>query len=442
MRALALFLLTATPALADHACLAAPTQECVFQMAREQALAEPEVGAMATGIVVTAFMQEAAGRDDWSATLDLLWPSVSARQPDPQKARWELGFALFAVEVSGAFSDMPDLARAPQSVAALRKLADEIYDRRIDPEKAAERRLYQLGLDHDLAGIEAQITAADWRDRKDFAFSAARGLIVIGQIDAAFSLLRQVPDPDLATRIGEAALTRVLRTEGPDAAQTLARRFASRTDRAEALAHVAVNMAKAGRVADALEIADDPLLRGQRTMESWVRESLAEVHARGGERDRALAYLKGVRTVGDQTERTDSIRIIADTVALDFDAARVGLAKLKSTWREAAVADAVAALYFSGWPQVEAFLALLPPEHLPRALGALGKAQVATGDLPAALATQARLQALPEAEIALRDLRADLARLLVREGRVAEAVAIVDTAGYAWATAYVASRIK
>ena len=436
---LALLLFAAAPVQADPTCLSAPTQDCVFQMALDQALASPKAAAAATGIIVTAMLQENAGRDDWAATLGLLWPSVTARAADPQQARKDLGFALFALGVSQQFSGMPVPDRAPKTMSALREMVADIYDARIDPEKEAEFRLYQLGLGNDLSGIEAQIAAADWRDRKSFALSAAHGLIAIGEIDAAFGLLQQVPDRDLATSIGKASLAHVLHTQGLDAALALARRLADRADRAEALAQIALEMAEAGRLTDALAIADDPLLRGRQSMKSWVRESLAEVYARGGEWDRALAYLP----VEGRSAGTDRIRIIAATVALDFDAARLGLAHLTERWRqEAAVADAVEALYFSSPPKVETFLALLPPDHLPRALGALGLAQVRVGDLPGALATLTQLEGLPGTEIAMRDLRADLARFMVGDGRVREAVAMAEASGHPWATAHVASRMK
>ena len=441
MRRLALVLLLSamTPAQADPTCLSAPTQDCVFQMALDQALANPRAGAAATGIIVTATLQETAGRDDWATTLALLWPAVAARAADPEQARYDLGFALFALGVSQQLSGMSVPDRAPKTTSALRELIAEVYDPKVDPEKEADFRLYQLGLGKDVSGIEAEIAVADWRDRKDFALSAAKGLIAIGEIDAAFGLLRQVPDPELATRIGQESLAHVLHTKGLDAALTLARRFADRTDRAETLANVALKMAEAGRLSDALAIADDPLLRGQRPMKSWVRDNLAEVHARGGESDRALAYL----SVDGRSAETDRIRIIAATVALDFDAARLGLAHMTERWRqEVAEADAVEALYFSSRPNVEVFLTLLPSDHLPRVLGALGLAQVRAGDLPGALATLTQLEGRPGTEIALRDLRADLARFMVREGRVKEAVVMAKASGHPWATAYVASKME
>ncbi|MCU9848902.1 hypothetical protein OEZ60_12895 [Defluviimonas sp. WL0024] len=441
--AIVALLLSVVPAQADPTCLSAPTQDCVFQMALDQSLATPKAGAAATGLIVTAMFQETSGRDDWAATLDLLWPSVTARAADPRQARTDLGFALFGLGISQGFSGMPEPGRAPNTISALREMIDDIYDRKTDPEKEADFRLYQLGLGNDVSGIEAEIAAARWHDRKDFSLSAAKGLIAIGQIDAAFGLLRQVPDRDIATRIGQVSLAHVLQTEGLDAALALVRRFADRTDRAEALAKVALEMAQAGRLSDALAIADEPLLRGRQWKESWVLEILAEVYARGGEIDLALAYLRQFEAVNRGIARGDRIRIIAASVALDFDAARIGLAHLtERLWQEQAVSASVEALYFSSQPKVEAFLALLPPDHLPKALGALGRAQVTAGDVPGVLATLKQLEGLSDTEIVMRDLRADLARFLVRDGRVTEAVAMAEASGHSWSTAYVASRMK
>jgi hypothetical protein len=176
----ALFLLTAAPALADPACLAVPTQDCVFQMALDQALTAPNAGAIATGIVVTALMQESEGSDEWSETLDLLWPSVSAKEPDPVKARHDLAFSLWAVAATGTVLGVLPFDRAPQTSSRLRALSTEIFDPKLDPEKEANFKLYQLGLNKELAAIEAQIAAGDPRDREDLAANAAFGLINIG----------------------------------------------------------------------------------------------------------------------------------------------------------------------------------------------------------------------------------------------------------------------
>ena len=439
--ALFLLLLSATPAQADPSCVAAPTQDCVFQMALDQALASPRAGAAATGIVVTAIFQETAGRDDWATTLDLLWPSVTTRAAAPEQAKKDLGFAMFALWSSQTMSGMPATDRAPKTVSALRAIIGDIYDPKVDPETEADMRLYQMGLGNDLAGIEAAIASADRLDRKNFALSAAGGLISIGKIDAAFGLLRQVPDNDVAKRISQASLVHVLRSEGLDAALTLARRFADPTDRAEALARIALKMAEAGRLSDALALADDPLLRGRQLKQSWICEVIAEVHARSGKWDRALAYLALLPDNG-RSARYERIRIIAATVTLDFDTARLGLAHLTERFRQnAAMADAVEALYFFNQPKVEAFLAVLPPDRMTHALAALGRAQLSASDVSGVLATLTQLEGQPDADIALRDLRADLARFLVREGQVTKAAAMAEASGHPLATAYVASKI-
>jgi hypothetical protein len=69
----------------------------------------------------------------------------------------------------------------------------------------------------------------------------------------------------------------------------------------------------------------------------------------------------------------------------------------------------------------------------------LGRAQIDSGDLPAALATEARLAKLPEADDGLPALRRNLAPFLAEQGRVAEAVAMADALGDPWATAQVAA---
>jgi tetratricopeptide (TPR) repeat protein len=251
--------------------------------------------------------------------------------------------------------------------------------------------------------------------------------------------LREVPDHNLASRISQASLAHVLRTDGLDAAKALARRFADRADRAEALSTVALEMAKAGRLSDALSIAHDPLMRSEPTMAYWASQNLAEVHARGGERVRARAF-EGFR---GPTGTSFSIRVIADTVALDFDAALARLAQAHTRFdRSSALDEAVEALYLSGRRGLEDFLARLAPEDLPRALGAIGRAQVDAGNLPDALATLARLRALPTGDAAHHNLQMELAPFLARKGKAVEAVAMAAAAQHPWTTALVAAEMR
>jgi hypothetical protein len=89
----------------------------------------------------------------------------------------------------------------------------------------------------------------------------------------------------------------------------------------------------------------------------------------------------------------------------------------------------------------DALLALLPPEDLPEALAALGLAQIATADLPAAQATKARISAISRQHPALRTLRKKLAPLLAAQGQGEKAVAMAHTLGLPSVTAHVAAAL-
>lgn len=84
----------------------------------------------------------------------------------------------------------------------------------------------------------------------------------------------------------------------------------------------------------------------------------------------------------------------------------------------------------------------LPPEDLPEALAALGLAQIGTGDLPDALATEARISALSRQHPALKSLRRGLAPLLAAKGQAVKAVAMAEKLGDPWATAHVAAAME
>lgn len=438
MRFLALAFLTATPVLADPACVAAPTQDCVFSMAVDQALERPKVEDVLQGLVETALWQEAAGRDDWAATLERLPPILRA---EPEFDVFDLGGTLLVLAISNASGDGPYLVPTTRTAAHLGHVLSEFAP---DPDRVDAPDLFHLGLASDLSAIAGFIRAADPAKSEALAEAAAAGLINAGRIEDAFSLLGLVPSAALSGKISRLATQHVLTTSGPAAAQALAQRFANKGDRIDALFAVAHRWATTGHPDKALAIArklPPEVWLSEDRSDAWL---LAEIVASGG-----VASLLVQGTYPDRPailgphRSLQQVQVIAAALNGDVPAALLAVDGYPASVRRGSVNAALQSRWIvDGQAGAEEILALLPTEDLPGALAALGLAQIGTGDLPAALATEARISALSRQHPALKSLRRGLAPLLAAKGQAVEAAALAEKLGDPWATAHVAAAME
>lgn len=437
---LALFLCAAAPAMADPACLAAPTQDCVFQMAVDQALAAPDAMDIVGGLARTAILQEAEGREDWSATLDLLMPVLDKSGADPEAIRNALVVAAMGIELGKALGDRT-LALSPRSTARISEMGKQTGRIRSAYDEA-DFALYQLGLDGNRTGIEVQLATPQSGLGSTRALVAAKGLIAGGHVDAALDLLPQIVLRSDADEVKGLALGSVMHMSGLDAAHSFARRFADRRDRAKALVDVAIYMAWEGRVPDARSIALDPVIKAFLPDDADSLMKLAEVHARSGDTQRAEAVLARLDPAATWLDPVN-VRAMSAMVAGDFDRVLTIIAQTDDPHRaKRPLFWALDAYLKSDGTKLDQFLARLPAPLLPEALSTVGKYQIGSGDLPAAMATLARLQSLGGTLSPSADLRRGLAPLLARKGRISEAVAMADAFAEAEATSEVAAEIE
>lgn len=428
-------LLAATPASADPACLAAPTQDCVFQMAVDQAVSQPKIEDVIQGLVEIALWQETAGRDDWAATLAHLPPILRAR---PNLDPFDLAGTVSIVTLSNANADAPYLSETTQTAAQLGHVLTEFAPAQDGPEASD---LFRLGRMGNLEAIYSHLSAASPTSAEKIAGAAAAGLVNAGRIEDAFGLLRVIPSPALSGKISRMATLHVLTTSGPTEAQALALRFANQGDRIDALFAVAHHWASTGHPDKALAIArtlPPKVWLSENRSDNWY---LAEILAANGassllfrptnpNRPPSLGPIRALRQV----------QFVAAALSADAPVALVALGGFPSSLRYGYAEAALQARWIvDGQAGAEEILALMAPEDMPQALAVLGLAQIKTGDLAAALATEARISALSRQHPALKALRRDLAPLLASQGQAAKAVAMAAKLGDAKATAHVAA---
>lgn len=424
------------PAHANPSCLAAPTPDCVFQMAVDQALTRPKMTDVLQGLVETALVQEAAGRDDWADTLDRLPPVLRAA---PDRGAFGLGEAMFGFALTNATNGGPYLVATTRIAAHLKRLLTKVAPI-LDLDDQAD--MFDLGQTGDLAAITDHLAdhlrAAGPTLAETMAEAAAGGLINSGRVEDAFGLLGPVPSQALSGKISRMATLHMLETAGPAAAKALALRFADQGDRVDALFAVAHRWATTGHPDKAVAIARDlppEVWLSKDRSDAWL---LAEILATNGAASLVIKTTSSSSPKIIGPYRTlFQIEVTAAALTGDGPAAFAAVKGHHSSVRKDVLGNALQASWIiEGQAGADALLALLPPEDLPEALAALGLAQIATADLPAALATEARISAISRQHPALKALRKRLAPLLAAQGQAEKAVAMAHTLGMPSATAH------
>ncbi len=410
-------------------------------MAVDQALNRPKMTDVLQGLVETALVQEAAGRDDWAATLDRLPPVLRAA---PDRGALGLGEAMFGVGLSNVSSGGPYLVATTRTATHLNRLLTEIAP---ILELDDEADMFDLGLTGDLATISDRLTdhlrVAGPTLAETLAEAAAGGLINAGRVEDAFGLLALVPSQALSGRISRMATLHMLETAGPAAAKALALRFADQGDRVDALFAVAHRWATTGHPDKALAIARDlppEVWLSKDRSDAWL---LAEILATNGTASLAMKITSSNRPeiIGPHRTLFD-LEVIAAALKGDGPAALAAVKGHHSSVRKDVLSNALQASWIiEGQAGADALLALMLPEDLPEALAALGLAQIATADLAAALATEARISAISRQHPALKTLRKKLAPLLAAQGQAEKAVAMAHRLGLPSVTAHVAAAL-
>ncbi len=410
-------------------------------MAVDQALSRPIMTDVLQGLVETALVQEAAGRDDWADTLDRLPPVLRAT---PDRGAFGLGEAMFGFVLSNASSGGPYLVATTRTAAYLNRLLTKVGPI-FDLDDQAD--MFDLGLTGDLAAITDRLTdhlrVAGPILAEAMAEAAAGGLINSGRVEDAFGLLEPVPSQALSGKISRMATLHMLEAAGPAAAKALALRFADQGDRVDALFAVAHRWATTGHPDKALAIARNlppEVWLSKDRSDAWL---LAEILSTDGVVSLIIKTTSSNRPKIIGPHRTlFQIEVTAAALTGDGPAAFAAVKGHHSSVRKDVLSKALQASWIAGRQAgADEMLALLPPEDLPEALAALGLAQIATADLPAALATEARISAISRQHPALRTLRKKLAPLLATQGQAEKAVAMAHKLGLPSVTAHVAAAL-
>jgi hypothetical protein len=413
--ALAVWLFSLTPALADEAvCLATPGQVCLFELAQERALAAEDLDDIVGDLLAIAVTEEQAASDRAETTLRQLLEMVEEREPDGASRIAVLNSAVLGVEMAGAPKVAAMLAEA---VAATET---------DDPTERARLELRALVYAGEVGAVRDRLVAAESGVQTGLALAVATALMQAGDYAAAFEIADIVDLDDFRADMDDTAVIILLRQGQIEAAHAAAAMTEDPSTRAMSLARVAKAMAQDGQREAALTLIDaiEPAARldDLSALQPFVE---AEVLARLGERDAALMRLDSVAEGLIQPRRRSEVEATAALVAGDVEGL---LAILKTAERPAEagfwVKTAVTAMLQAGRDEVEPVLARLAQDQLPYGLNALGLHQARAGDSDAALETLVRLQALGEAGRMHGDFRAALSRLFVANNRVAEAAAL------------------
>lgn len=404
-----------SPLHADEAaCLAAPDQVCLFDIAVERALGQQDLRDTIGDLVAIAVLQERAGSARAEATVQTVLEVLAAREPE--------GGKRIDLLVSGAAS--VDMVGAPGLSAVL---ADVVS--RIPTDDPIARVQLEMGF-RVAAGQEDRIRQAiidaEPGVRADIALFAASAFMEADAYADAFALGDLINTDGFRTQLDRTAVILLLRQDRIDAARIAATMTGNRDERVMALFMVARALAEHGRAAEAqaLLAAADRLDRPGSGAD-YLPIARGEVLARLGHRTAALEELARAREGVIPPRRIAEVQATAALVAGDVDAF---LAVLATADRPAEggfwVKTAVLAALQAGQDDLEPVFGHLSGDHLPFALNALGLQQSRSGDMQAAQATLSRLRSLGAAGKVHGDFRAALARLLVRNGQVVDGVAL------------------
>jgi len=420
------------------ACLAAPTQGCLFDLAFEQAEAEESIARRAQSFFMIAILQESVGLDGYADTMARLPAALADAEAEPIRNGNDLAWALILLQVCA-----DKLALAPQTEQLIHDFVRPRITLSGGNQSVGRTLTYVAALRGDTDEIAAQITSAQPEDRHSVARAAARGYISLGDFQSAFDLLIQVPTTAFETELNR-LITDHLILEGELAtAEEMALLFEDAQDRRLYLAQTALAHAKAGDFSAALRLRYNPML-GELSTADWpLVMALAEVHARAGQEVQTAEILALLNLPFGSNSTSDRLYVTAALVSGNF----AHLQRLMETAEHIDgkgyfLLDPINAFRVAGHTDFDPFLDVLSPSQLVEALHAIGHDQVQMGDTDAALATLARIRALPAVPDQHFDMRGFLARLLADEGRISEAANLVQEYGYAVLTADVATGIE
>lgn len=417
-------------------CRAKPARDCVFAIALAKADAESKLMFVAEGYLAVAYLQEQDHLPTARETRSALLRRLQA-DPDPVARIKALGLARTFLAVS----EIP--------TAMLPETRQWIVDTLNDLEKQAGLLVTQSAnpaMPQSLIeAVNAKVASTPADPLPKFArLNSSRGFEVrrLTMRDRKISdVLSAEHHLTLQALFAKGALAgaRAEIVAWPDAVQ-----------RANGYAALALALARAGEMPQALEVARLPTLGDPSTLDYEARVNLAEVWARAGDSTQsALMFTR----IGGSLD-FPSARVAALTAAIVSSDARVVrdlLATMDYADRAASLEQGIDAARDKGFDPTEALMAVLPPAQKSEPLFARGKVQIRTGDVSAAQLTLSRLKKLsklglngwtPTDDWQMRELKMELAPMLAAMGQQVEAVQMAADLNFAYITALVAARIE
>lgn len=431
-------LLAVTQALAaDTAdCRAKPTRDCVFAMALEQAEAERKLMFVVEGYLAVAYVQEQARLPAAIETRSELLKLLQAN-PEPA-ARIK---ALELARTFLAFSEIPT-ATLPETRKWIADALNILNEQAELPVPATSHPAMPEGL---VAAINAKVASSPADPLPKFS-----RLAIMRGPDVRRLHMPTSEIPDVLTAENALALRGLLSKGALAGARAEIEAWSDAGQKANGYAVLALALARAGEIPQALDIARSPILDDPSTLDYAARNDLAEVWARAGNgKQSARMLMPIIGSLDFPSARADALA--AAIVSKDTSAVRDLLATLDYADRAAGLDQGIDAARDQGFDPTKALMAVLPPEQKSEALFARGKAEIRIGDVAAAQVTVRRMESLSKRgphgwswteHSQIRELNLKLAPMLAAMGQKVEAVQLATDLDDAVTTALVAARIE
>jgi hypothetical protein len=418
-----------TPATADNAaCLAAPTQACVFDMALVAANQGEDLQRNVTDFLTIAAFQESAGDvQNSAATTELVISLIENREPDQGKRAGLLDWS--ATAVSDLIADAPTFAS---------RMAAYLES---DPD-ALKTRLKFAALAGDTNIVNTLLDAAPSFDRDSYILSAASYLMVRGDYFQAYEIGGRNRTAAFRALLDETAVTLLLRVKNLEAAEVVAAGMPEPAARAGAIIQVAAALAQTGEIAKAKAygaLAGE--LSGDHTS-PYATLGRAGILALAGDSAGSQALLATITTSEMPPGGRETVRLLSAIMTGDKAEIESLIADFDRPNRASfAVKDAAFACLAAATCDVATVLVATEGPAQEGALNAIGLVQARAGKSADALATLEALRALgPEARVH-GDFRSALVLLLASEGKVSLALDLAVEAGNARLLAELAAQL-
>lgn len=422
------------------ACLQAPNQTCVFELALHQAAQERFVTDLAAGFFRVAAQQELAGSDAYLDTLARFEEAMLQAEWRPELRGRDLSRATAGIHLLARDGAPLETERLIDAYVEGHERT-RIYERRPDyPFLRSVKDAAESGdveLVHDLltegpqAVLSENVRAAVTIFMRQNNFEAALGLAVFQ------------PTPEFIDDVNQGIIVSLLLDEGLAVAEAYADTLEAETTRQWAAGYLALDAAETGAFDEAIRLIQRPELRRLDAEDEWFIRMVAETYARLGRADIAEGLTAQIRPDIADYGTTGNVLNIAYAVAGEHEKFADRLRHQSPGDIESHVRWAIVAALNAGQHDMLRFLSAMPLEHQTAAHIGYGQALLDHDrfdealDLYHLIAPHYLTEEAPKARG--RGLPQRIALELADRGRMDEALEIVAPLGPSWVTADIAA---